>query len=71
MLYTYNEDIVELLHTVNFGQQLIDHSVVHSSTACSCATLLTDGIQLIENDNVQPAVSAQLSHTHTRERERK
>lgn len=58
--FTDDQDVVELLHAVNLGQKLVDHSVMHSRATCAGASLLADGIQLIENDNVEAAVCSQL-----------
>lgn len=59
-VFTYDQDIVELLHSIYLGQQLVDDSVVDSGAACHAATLLTDGINLIEYDDVKPAVGTKL-----------
>lgn len=60
MLFTYDQDVVELLHTVNLREQLVDHSVVHARAAGTGASLLADGIQLIKDDNMEAAVGSQL-----------
>ncbi|KAK6302017.1 hypothetical protein J4Q44_G00280700 [Coregonus suidteri] len=52
--------IVELLHSVYLGQQLVDHCVMNARAACHAATLLTDGVNLVKDDDVQPTVGAQL-----------
>lgn len=65
-IITDDEDIVELLHSVDLRQQLVNHSVVHTCAAGACTTLLTDGVQFIKDDDVQTAVSTQLHrNTHS------
>lgn len=59
-MLTYNQDVVELLHAVDFGQQLVDHGVVDAAATRHGASLLADGIDLIENDDVQPTIGSQL-----------
>lgn len=59
-LHTYDQDVVELLHAVYLGQQLVDHGVVDSRAASHAATLFTDCINLIKYDDVNAAVSAEL-----------
>lgn len=49
---TYNQNIIELFHTINFRQQLVDHGVMDAGTSCHAASLLTDSINFIENDDV-------------------
>lgn len=60
MLLTDDQDVVELLHTVNLRQKLVDHSVVHARAAGTCASLFADGIQLIKDDDMEAAVGSQL-----------
>lgn len=64
-VHTYDQDVVELLHAVDLGQQLIDHGVVDSCAAGHAATLFTDCINLIEYDDVKAAVSAELFRRET------
>jgi hypothetical protein len=46
------EDVVELVDTVHFGEELVHDGVADAgSTACG-PTLLRDGIKFVENDNV-------------------
>lgn len=59
-LLTDDQDVVELLHAVDLGQQLVDHGVVHARAAGARASLLADGIQLIEDDDMEAAVGSQL-----------
>lgn len=60
-MYTDDQDVVELLHAVQLGQQLVDHSVVDPRAARHASTLFTNGVDLIEDDDVEAAVGAQLS----------
>lgn len=57
---TYDQDVVELLHSIDLGQQLVDHRVVDASAACHAATLLTDRIDLIKYNDVKAAVGTEL-----------
>ena len=57
---TDDQDVVELLHAVDLGQQLVDHRVVDARAARHAAALLADGVDLVEDDDVQAAVGAQL-----------
>ncbi len=59
-LSTYDQDVVELLHAVDLGQQLVDDSVVDSRASCHAATLLTDRIDLVKYDDVKAAVGTEL-----------
>lgn len=59
-LSTYDQDVVELLHSVYLGQQLVDHGVVDSCAACHAATLFTDCVNLIKYDDVKAAVCTEL-----------
>jgi hypothetical protein len=48
------EDVVELIHTVQFRQQLVDHAISNASSAASAATsLLADRVQLVEDNDVK------------------
>lgn len=49
-----------MLHAVDLRQQLIHHRVVHARAAGARASLLADGVQLVEDDDVQAAVCSQL-----------
>lgn len=59
-ILTDDQNVVELLHAVNLGQQLIHHRVVHARAAGARASLLADGVQLVEDDDVEAAVCSQL-----------
>lgn len=59
-MFTYNQDVVELLHTIDLGQQLVDDGVMDTGAACHAASLLANGINLIENDDVKSTISSQL-----------
>lgn len=59
-LHTNDQDVVELLHTVKLGQQLVDHSVMDSRAASHAATLFTDCINLIKYDDVKATVGTKL-----------
>lgn len=58
--HTDDEDVVQLLNTINLGQQLVDNGVVHASAACHAPSLLADGINFIKDDDVQATVSTKL-----------
>lgn len=60
MLLTDDQDVVQLLHAVNLRQKLVDHGVVHACAAGARASLLADGVQLVEDDDMEPAVGSQL-----------
>lgn len=60
IVLTNNQDVVKLLHAIDFRQQLVDHRVVYTRAAGARASLLADSIQLIEDDDVQAAVGAKL-----------
>lgn len=57
---TDDQDVVELLHAIDFGEQLVHHGVVHAGAAGHAAPLLADGINLIKNDDVHPTVGSEL-----------
>lgn len=65
-LSTYDQDVVELLHAVDLGQQLVDHGVVDSRAARHAATLFADGVDLIKYDDVEAAVGTKLLSRKTR-----
>ena len=65
-LCTYDQDVVELLHSVDLGQQLVDHGVVDSRAARHASTLLTDRVDLIKYDDVKTAVGAKLFNRENR-----
>lgn len=60
MLLTDDQDVIKLLHAVNLRQELVDNGVVHTCAAGACASLLADGIQLIEDNDMETAVGSQL-----------
>lgn len=59
-LSTDDQDVVELLHAVDLGQQLVDHGVVDPRAARHAAALFTDRIDLIKYDDVKATVGAEL-----------
>ena len=59
-LLTDDQDVVQLLHAVNLRQKLVDHRVMHACAAGARASLLADGVQLVEDDDMEPAVGSQL-----------
>lgn len=65
-LRTNDQDIVELLHAVELGKQLVDHSVMDSRAASHTATLFTDCINLIKYDDVKATVGAKLFRRDTK-----
>lgn len=65
---TYDQDVVELLHAVDLGQQLVDHRVVDAGAAGHAATLFTDGVDLIKYDDVEAAVGTELFGRETESR---
>lgn len=73
-MLAYDQDVVELLHAVDLGQELVDDGVVDTGAARHAASLLADGVDLIEDDDVQSAVGSQLKRKkekmHYKERER-
>ena len=55
-----DQDIVELVHSVYLGQELVDHSVVHAAAVAGLrAPRLADGVDLVEDDDVEAGVGAQ------------
>jgi hypothetical protein len=47
------EDVIELVDTIHFGEELVDNGVAYAgSTACS-PTLLRDGIKFVKDNDVQ------------------
>mmetsp|Transcript_11995 Transcript_11995/g.34660 ORF Transcript_11995/g.34660 Transcript_11995/m.34660 type:complete len:323 (+) Transcript_11995:1105-2073(+) len=54
------QDVVQGIHTVDLGKQLIDDGVGHARSIADAATLLADGIHLVHDDDVQHAVVAGL-----------
>ena len=63
MLLTDHEDVVELVDAVDLGEKLIDDGVVDGSTSGHRAARLADGVDFVEDDDVQPTVDAQLNNT--------
>ncbi len=55
MLITY-QNIVKLIDSVNLGQQLVDDGIVDSRVSGDGASSLTDGVNLVEDDDVEAGV---------------
>ena len=52
-----NEDVVELVHSVNLAEKLVDHSVVDPrAVAPGRATSFADGVDFIKDDDVKARV---------------
>ena len=51
--HTNQENVVQGIHAINLGQQLIHNSIMHAAAAGDAAALLADSINLIEDDDVQ------------------
>lgn len=51
-----DQNIVQLLHAVYLGQQLIDHSIVDTRVAPTGAASFANGVDLVEDDDVKAAV---------------
>merc|ERR1719318_334400 len=54
--HAYHQDVVQLVHPVYLGQQLVDHGVIDPSVPSHGASLLTDSINLIKYDDMQARV---------------
>ena len=55
-----DQDIVELVHAVYLGKELVDHSVVHAAAVAGLrAPSLADGVDLVKDDDVEAGVGAQ------------
>ena len=57
---TNDEDVVQLVDTIDLGQKLVDDRVMDSRTAGHGASRLTDRIYLIKDDDVQATVDSHL-----------
>lgn len=55
-----DENVVELLDTVDLGQQLVDHSVVNPRVTSCRPSGFADGVYLVEDDDVETTVRSQL-----------
>ena len=51
--HSNEQDIVERVHAVNLGEQLIDDGVMHAGATLHAASLLADGIDLVKDDDMQ------------------
>jgi hypothetical protein len=47
------QDVVQSVHTVDLGQQLVHNRVVRSSAIPHAAALAADGVNLVKDDDVQ------------------
>mmetsp|Transcript_10233 Transcript_10233/g.24613 ORF Transcript_10233/g.24613 Transcript_10233/m.24613 type:complete len:343 (-) Transcript_10233:546-1574(-) len=50
------EDVVERVHPIYLGEQLVHHGVVHARRVVRAAALLADRVDLVEDDDVQRRV---------------
>ena len=48
-----HEDVVERVHAVDLGEQLVDHRVADAGVRPLHAALLADRVDLVEDDDVQ------------------
>ena len=62
MTCTDDQDVVELVDSVNLGEQLVDHGVMDGRTASHRASRLTDGVYLIKDDDVEATVWSHLDN---------
>lgn len=47
------QDVVEGVHAVDLGQQLVDDGVVRARAVAHAAALPADGVDLVKDDDVQ------------------
>lgn len=47
------QDVIQGIHTIDFGEQLVHHGVMHASATGYAASLLADGIYLVKDDHMQ------------------
>lgn len=59
--HTDHQDVIELLDSINFRQQLVYNGIVDSSATRHASSLLADCINLIKNDDMHTAVCSELS----------
>lgn len=64
MTLTDNQDVVKLFHAIYLREELVDHCVVYSCAAGARSSLLTDGIQLIKDNDMEATVGPQLKELH-------
>lgn len=64
VVLTNNQDVIKLFHAINLGEELVDHRVVHAGAAGARSSLLTDGIQLIKDNDMEAAVGPELKEFH-------
>ena len=63
--HTNDQNVVERLHTVQLGQQLVHHCVADSGAVAARPALLANGVDLVKNDDVLPRQSsAAATNTH-------
>lgn len=58
--HTNHQDVVQLFNTVDLGQQLVHHSIMHTAIATDTSSSLTNGIDFVEDDDMQSTVGAKL-----------
>ena len=47
------QDVVQGVHAIDLGEQLVDHGVVDPAAAGDAAALLADGVYLVKDDDMQ------------------
>mmetsp|Transcript_27891 Transcript_27891/g.75161 ORF Transcript_27891/g.75161 Transcript_27891/m.75161 type:complete len:259 (-) Transcript_27891:609-1385(-) len=47
------QDVVERVHAVNLGEELVDNRVVHARGVPAASALLADGVNLVEDEDVE------------------
>mmetsp|Transcript_2610 Transcript_2610/g.9463 ORF Transcript_2610/g.9463 Transcript_2610/m.9463 type:complete len:210 (-) Transcript_2610:588-1217(-) len=52
------KNVVERIHAINLSEELVNNGVVHSGPILGGAALLADGVNLIEDDDVQVGIVA-------------
>ena len=52
MIITNNKDIIELIHTINLWQKLVDHRIIDTSITSHWTSSFADGIDLVKDYDV-------------------
>ena len=69
MLLTNDENVIELVDSIDFREKLVDHCIVNCSAARDGSSRLTDGVNFIKDDDMKTAVGTHLSKQKNDENE--